>query len=121
MTTTATMTYAEAVQYVADSVVQQIEDGHAPRRDYNSQSADGAYRPSVRVCFADIPYLGHKFPKIPRGVVRVAIDLDETRRRWPVHEVRVCFDPHDFDAGQAGDDIAGEVLDMIDGTADYAR
>lgn len=113
------MTYAEAIQYVADSVCAQIEDGHAPHRQYNAQSADGAYRPSVRVYFADIPY--RIFPTIPGGAVRVAIDLDPTRGRWPVHEARAFFEPHAYDAGSAAADIAAAVLDQIADTAAHAR
>lgn len=108
--------YTRAVAYVADSVLAQIEDGHAPHRQYNAQSADGAYRPSVRVYFADIPHRVH--PTIPGGCVRVALDLDPTRARWPVHEARVFFEPHDYDAGEAAADIAAAVLDQIGSTAE---
>lgn len=111
--------YTRAVEYIAESVIQQIEDGHAPHRQYNAQCADGEHRPSVRVYFADIPYSVH--PTIPGGCVRVAIDLDPIRARWPVHEARVFFEPHDYDAGEAAADIAAAVLELIDGTADYAR
>jgi hypothetical protein len=38
-----------------------------------------------------------------------------------VHEARVYFEPHDYDAGQAAADIAAAVLDMIDNTAEYAH
>jgi hypothetical protein len=113
--------YSRAVAYVADSVLAQIEDGSAPHRDYNAQCADGAYRPSVRIYFADIPYMGQLCKTMPRGVVRVAIDLDETHRRWPTHEVRVSFDPHDFDAGEAAADIARIVLDQLPATAEIVR
>jgi hypothetical protein len=118
-TPTPATAYAAAVRYAADSVLAQIEDGHAPHRQYNSQSADGQYRPSVRVYFCDLPY--RAYPTIPAGAVRVAVDLDPTRGRWPVHEARVYFEPHDYDAGQAAADIAAAVLDMIDNTAEYAH
>jgi len=118
-TTTPATDYAAAVRYAADSVLAQIEDGHAPHRQYNAHSADGQHRPSVRVFFADLPYRVH--PTIPAGAVRVAVDLDPTRGRWPVHEARVFFEPHDYDAGEAAADIAAAVLDMIDNTAAYAR
>lgn len=111
--------YTRAVRYIADSVCAQIEDGHAPHRQYNAQSADGAYRPSVRVYFADIPYRAH--PTIPGGCVRVALDMDATRARWPIHEARVFFEPHDYDAGEAAADIAAAVLDQIGSAAEVIR
>lgn len=111
--------YTRAVEYIAESVIQQIEDGHAPHRQYNAQCADGEHRPSVRVYFADIPYLGHLTGTVPGGAVRVAVDLAPYRR--PAHEARVFFEPHDYDAGEAAADIAAAVLELIDGTADYAR
>lgn len=113
------MNYREAVQYIADSVCAQIEDGHAPHRQYNAQCADGSHMPSVRVYFCDIPY--RVCDTIPGGAVRVAIDLDATRARWPVHEARVFFERHDYDAGEAADDIAAAVLDQIGSTADVIR
>ena len=108
--------YAKAIQHTADSVLAQIEAGTAPSREHCFGST-----PTVRVYFADIPYMGEWHNWVPRGVVRVAVDLDPIRDSWPVHEVRVCFDPHDFDAGEAGPDIAAAVLEHLAETAAIVR
>jgi hypothetical protein len=108
--------YSRAVEYVADSVLAQIEDGTAPSRQHDCEG-----RPIVRVYFADIPYLGQLCDTMPRGVVRVAVDLDPVRDSWPTHEVRVCFDPHDFDAGEAAADITAAILRDIASTAEVVR
>ena len=108
--------YTRAVQYIADSVLAQIEDGSAPSREHCAGD-----RPTVRIYFADIPYLGQLCDTMPRGVVRVAVDLDPIRDSWPTHEVRVCFDAHDFDAGEAAADIAAAILRDIASTAEVVR
>jgi hypothetical protein len=108
--------YSRAVQYVADSVLAQIEDGSAPHRQHDFEN-----RPVVRIYFADIPYLGQLCDMLPRGVVRVAVDMAPTRDAWPADEVRVCFDPHDFDAGEAAADIAAAILEQLPETAAAIR
>ena len=108
--------YAEVIQHTADSVLAQIEAGTAPSREHCFGNT-----PTVRVYFADIPYMGDWHNWVPRGVVRVAIDLDPVRDSWPTHEVRVCFDPHDFDAGEAAADIAAAILRDIASTAEVVR
>ena len=108
--------YAEAVQNTADSVLAQIEANMAPSREHCFGNT-----PSVRVYFADIPYMGEWHNWIPRGVVRVAVDLDPSRDSWPVHEVRVCFDPHNYDAGEAAADITAAILKDLPSTAEVVR
>ncbi len=116
-TTTPATEYAAAVRAIADDIVRQIEDGHAPHRQYNYQAASGDHLPSVRVYFADIA--AEPAHGIPAGVVRVAIDLAPYRR--PAHEVRVFPDPTTGRRAGVAADIAAAVLDMIDNTAEYAR
>lgn len=118
--TTETMTYAEAVQAIADDVLRQIEDGHAPHRTHNAQSAAGDYFPVVRIYFADVPHRWH--PSIPAGVVRVAFDLAPISPLHPAHEAQVFFEQTvNAQPWRAAEAIAAAVLERIDDTADYAR
>ena len=110
--------YTRAVRMIADDIVRQIEDDHAPSRTYSRMTAGGDVVDTVRVFFADLPHNWH--PAIPAGAARVALDLDPCSRR-PAHECRVMFDAHDYDAGEAAADIAAAVLELIDNTAAYAR
>lgn len=106
-----TTAYSTAVGRIAADVITQIIDGHAPSRTYTTWCADGIYRDSVKVYFADLPQGWH--PTIPGGAVRVALDMHPIRARHPAHEARVFFEPHAYDAGEAAADIAAAVLDLI--------
>jgi len=108
--------YTAAVRRLADDVIRQMEDGDAPRRRCTTLAAGGHYFENVRVYYADLA--GDQAHGIPRGVVRVALDMSRPRR--PAHEVRVCFDGM-TDTVYDADAIALAVLDMIDNTANYAR
>jgi hypothetical protein len=112
-----TTPYTTAVHEIADDIIRQMDDGHAPHRRSPTLAAGGYYFESVRVFYADI----HGTDMIPNGVARVALDVSPTNARRPAHEVRVSFDAHDYDAGEAAADIAAAVLDMIDPMAAYAR
>ncbi len=108
--------YAAAVRRLADDVIRQMEDGDAPCRRCFTLTAGGYYVETVRTYYADLA--GDQAHGIPRGIVRVALDVSRPRR--PAHEVRVCFDGM-TDTVYDADAIALVVLDMIGSTADYAR
>ena len=120
MIPTETLTFLDAVQAIADDVLRQIEDNHAPHRTYTATTAAGDNWPTVRVYFADVPSRWH--PLIPAGVVRVALDVAPISPRNPAHEVRVFFENTvNGRPWLAADSIAAAVLDRIDNTAEYAR
>jgi len=116
MTTTAT-THAAAIREAADDIVRQLEDGQAPHRRSTTLAAGGHYFEAVRVYFADI----YPTETIPRGVARIALDVSPLNARRPAHEVAVYLESPGDGTTYLADDIAAAVLDMIDGTADYAR
>lgn len=123
-TTTPATQYAAAVAAIADDIIRQIEDGTAPARRCPTLAAGGHYFEAVRVYFTDV--IGDQAHGIPRGVARVALDVDRTHGRRYAHEVRVYFDRPAGPCGHAGttqdaDEIAAAVLDLLDPTADYAR
>lgn len=114
-----TATYRDAVHAIADDIIRQLDDGHAPARRVTSLAAGGFYFESVRVFYADV--CGDASRGLPRGVCRIAIDMDASRnasRHKRAHEVQVHID-----AGSviAADDIANAVADMIDTTQPYAN
>jgi hypothetical protein len=116
MTTTA---YRDAVNAIADDIIRQLDDGDAPARRVTTLAAGGFYFESVRVFYADI--CGDASRGLPRGVCRIAIDMDAARNASPrkrAHEVQAHVD-----AGSviAADDIANAVADMIDTTQPYAN
>jgi hypothetical protein len=110
--------YTRAVLAIANDIIRQMDDGHAAARTYTTWCADGVYRDSARIYYADLPHRWHKM--IPAGVARVAIDLDPTHASRPDHECRVCFDAHDYDAGEAAADIGRAVLDLVSRGEAYA-
>lgn len=112
-----TTDYAAAVASIADDVIRQIEDGHAPCRRCTTLAAGGYYFETVRVYFADVGR--DEAAGIPRGVVRVALDVAPYRR--PAHEVAVFLEAPGDGTTEHADNIANAVLDRLDPTADYAR
>lgn len=123
-TTTPATEYAAAVAAIADDVIRQLEDGDAPRRRVITQAAGGHYFEPVRIFYADL--IGDQAHGIPRGVARVALDVERTNGRRYAHEVRIYFDRPAGPCGHVGtaqdaDEIAAAVLDRLDSTADYAR
>ena len=110
--------YSRAVLAIANDIIRQMDDGHAAARTYTTWCADGIYRDSARIFYADLPHRWHY--AIPSGVARVALDLDPTHASRPDNECRVTFDAHGYDAGEAAADIARAVLDLVARADAYA-
>lgn len=122
--TTPATSYAAAVAAIADDIVRQLDDGEAPCRRCSTLAAGGYYFEAVRVYFAEV--IGDQAHGIPRGVARVALDMERTHGRRFAHEVRVYLDRPAGPCGHAGttqdaEEIAAAVLDLLNPTADYAR
>jgi hypothetical protein len=113
------MTTSTIAAVIADDIIRQLEDGHAPCRRCPTLAAGGYYFESCRVYFADtLPMPDHG---IPAGVARIAIDTRPYRGRYPAHEVRVFLESPGDGSTEAADAIAAAVLDLLDPTADYTR